>query len=130
MENLTETYIKVRFAECDYYQHVNNAMYMTYLDVSLADFLREIWPDLHSADFALHNVHTTMDLFDSATFEDELIIRSKIKEIGTSSIRFEYEIIKKTENKKILQAEKVFVTLDLKGNKIPIPNELKQIYLK
>lgn len=126
MKKTTITPIKVRFGECDYYQHVNNTVYLTYMDVALADYLRHIWPDLLCLPLLLHKVHITVDFKDSATFEDELQVHSTLTALGTTSATFSHVITKKS-GKEIVSAKAVYALLDSKtGQKCSVPQELKE----
>jgi len=121
------TPIKVRFGECDFYQHVNNTVYLTYMDVALADYLRHIWPDLLSLSLLLHKVHMTVDFKDSATFEDDLLVHSTLTALGTTSATFSHVITKKN-GKEIVSAKAIYALMDAKtGQKCPVPKELKEL---
>ncbi len=125
MIKTVKTPIKVRFSECDYYKHVNNTTYLTYMDVGLSDYLRTIWPDLRKLDVLFHKVHISIDFKNSATFDDDLLVSTAISKIGTTSITFSHNI-KKKDGLLIAKAEIVFALLDLKtGKKCNIPKELR-----
>mgnify|MGYP001547446386 FL=1 len=126
MPKVVESKVKVRFEECDFYQHVNNSVYNTYLDVGIGDFFRQLFPDLRGMTYMIHKVHASVDYMDSATFEDELIIKTSIEKLGDTSITFYQEIDK--GDTVILKAKMIFVVMDYKtGQKCPIPKELADL---
>ncbi len=123
MPSVVETRVRVRFEECDYYQHVNNGVYNSYMDVGIGDFMRLICPDLRDLKIMIHKVHASVDYIDSATFEDDLVIKTSIMDIGNTSITFYQEIDK--GDMVILKAKTIFVVMDVAtGEKCTIPEEL------
>lgn len=123
MTSVVETRVRVRFEECDYYQHVNNGVYNSYLDIGIGDFLRQFCPDLRNLKFMIHKVHASVDYMDAATFEDELVIKTSIMGMGNTSITFYQEIDK--GDTVILKAKMIFVVMDvITGEKCQIPEEL------
>ncbi len=126
MSNVVETKMRVRFAECDYYGHVNNAEYIVFLDVGIGDFLRQICPDLRDLKFLIHKVHASIDYLDAAEFEDELVVKTSIFSTGNTSITFYHEIMK--GEKAIVKAKIIFALLDVKtGEKCLVPDELRAL---
>lgn len=126
MGKTVETEIRVRFGECDYYQHVNNTVYLTYTDVALSDYLRSIWPDLMQLPYMFHYVHVSLDFKSPATFEDILLIKTRVTNIGETSVTFTHTITNKKTGALILESKKVSVVLDIKtGKKCNVPEQLK-----
>jgi len=122
-----KTEIRVRFNECDFYQHVNNASYMVYLDVAILDYFREVYKEIKTFDSLFHLVHATLDFKNPATFDDELIITTYVEKTGTTSITFKQKIHKKTTGEIVVEAKKIGVFLDIKTQtKCNVPEILKQ----
>ena len=126
MAYTTETNIKVRFSECDYYQHVNNAMYIVYANTGLADYLRSIWGDIKNLPFQIHMRHVEINFSGSATFDEELVVRTTVDKIGNTSLTFQTIITNKTTGAQITELKQTYVTLDLSGNKISVPEGFKK----
>ncbi len=126
MPTVVKTKVRVRFEECDYYQHVNNGVYNSYMDVGIGDFMRQFCPDLRNLKIMIHKVHASVDYIDSATFEDELVIKTSISKVGNTSITFYQEIDK--GDVVILKAKMIFVVMDAKnGEKCSIPDEFASL---
>ncbi len=126
MSNVVISKVRVRFEECDYYQHVNNGVYNNYLDIGLGDYLRQLFPDLRDMTFMIHKVHASVDYMDSAIFEDDLVIKTSITKVGNTSITFYQEIDK--DDVVILKATMIFVVLDPQtGQKCAIPTALADL---
>ena len=120
---------KVRFNDCDFYQHVNNSTYLNYIDDNLSDFLRTLYGDLFKLPFLYHMVHASIDYMAEAIFEDDLIIKKSIEKIGNTSITFMNEIVKKKNNKVVVKAKRVGVFLDILTKKtIAVPKEIVDFF--
>ena len=122
-----KTEIRVRFGECDYYQHVNNTVYMTYINIGLSDYLRSIWEDLKNLPYQIHIVHIGIDFKAPATFDDTLIVETWVSKVGESSIHFQHTLSNKETGVLLAEAKKICVLLDTKtGKKISVPEELRK----
>lgn len=129
MSKISNTEIRVRFVDCDFYQHVNNTVYLNYLDIGLAEFLREIsgLKNLKKLDYAIHLVHAEIDYKSAATFDDILNVETKIHKLGNTSMTLEHKITCKNTERLIVSAKKVFVFLDAyTQEKIPVPQNIKK----
>jgi acyl-CoA thioester hydrolase len=128
MPKIFTTDINVRFYECDFYQHVNNANYVNYLDVAIADLFKKLYSEELELDYVFHMVHASLDFINPATFNDNLEITTFISAIGNTSATFTQSIKNKTTGIAIVNAKKivVFLTKDA-TQKIPVPEKLKSL---
>lgn len=95
--------LTVRFRDCDAYGHVNNAVYLTYLE---------------NARFALWRAQgitgvilarAEVDYRAQATYGDELEVRARVEGFGRTSFRYEYEIVDLTTGQVVAVAKTVQV---------------------
>ncbi len=120
---------RVYFNDCDFYQHVNNALYLNYMDENISDFYRKHFETFAKIPFLFHWVHLEINYFKEATFDDVLIIEKTIDKIGNTSITYQYKIFNKKNNVLILEAKRVGVFLDIKTKeKTSVPQKLIDIY--
>jgi YbgC/YbaW family acyl-CoA thioester hydrolase len=127
MALVIKTPIRVRFGECDYYQHVNNTVFMTYINIGLADYLREVFGDLKKLRYLFHIVHVSLDFKAPATFDDELLVTTTVTEFGKTSATF-HHVITNTQGQIIVSAKKICVILDAAtGKKCEVPEEMKAL---
>lgn len=134
MEKLIYSEIRVRFSECDYYKHVNNGSYITYLDVGITDFFNAIkkegggliGQDNHP--YLFHLVHATVDYKAGATFDDILVICTYLEKTGNSSITFYQTIKHKDTDELVVSARRVGVFLDSEtSSKVTVPDEIRKM---
>lgn len=117
--------VKVRFNDCDFYQHVNNAVYLNYMDNAMIDFFRSLLGNFNRPNFRMHLVRVEIDYKNPATFDDELLITTQIAKIGNTSITFAQTIKMEKTGLLLVECKKVGVFLDAQGkNKMAVPDIL------
>jgi acyl-CoA thioester hydrolase len=75
----TQVRFRVRSYECDTYGHVNNAVYLHYLEYARWEFLKDIGFDYDAmikAGFAVYIAHVEIDYKKSAWPDEELLIET------------------------------------------------------
>lgn len=96
----------VRFRDCDAYGHVNNAVYLTYLEN--ARFA--LWKAQGVTGVIL--ARAEVDYRAQATYGDELEVRARIEGFGRTSFRYAYEIVDVTTGQLVASAKTVQVHFD------------------
>ncbi len=84
----TKTIFDVRTYECDSYGHVNNAVYLNYLEYARMDYLRQIgfkYESFVEAGFFIYVSHVDIFYKSSARFGDTLTIESEPIKFGAVS---------------------------------------------
>ena len=122
-----ETELKARTYECDMYGHVNNAAFLNYCEFARVEFLGELGfslQGLKEAGFVLPIIKIEIEYKIPVFAGDNLIVSVEWVKRGKSSATFEQKIIKKDENKVAAQVMITWVTTNLSGKPIPLPEEL------
>lgn len=86
-----KTPLKVRTYECDSYNHVNNAVYLNYLEYGRMDFLKQIGFDykgIIQRGFYIYVSHVDIYYKASAFFDDDLIVESTSVKLKTEANPF------------------------------------------
>lgn len=115
------TEIRIRYRDLDTQNHVNNAVYGTYLEQARAAYIEQV------LDRALDRclvvlAHISIDYRAPVTLADESVsVAVRTLDLGKSSIPMEYEI--RTGNGVAATAESVMVTIDENGDSRAIPEE-------
>ena len=122
MENVCS--LTVRTYECDAYGHVNNAVYLNYLEHGRHSFLKEAGFDyaaVVAAGYGLYVARVEIDYKKSAIFDDELRILSKaIKKGAVSGIM--HQTIYRNEEL-IVEAKVTWAFVDSNGIPTRIPKQ-------
>jgi acyl-CoA thioester hydrolase len=117
--------LEVRFRDCDGLGHVNNAVYLTYLEQARFAF----WQRLTGVSgiprsFILARVEC--DYRVQATAGDRLVVRLRVTAVGKSSFTFEYEIVNGRTREVVATARTVQVMYDYtEGRSIPVPDDIR-----
>lgn len=98
--------VQVRFRDCDPYGHVNNAVYLTYLENARFALWRA--QDVRGVILARAEV----DFRAQATYGDELEVRVRLEGLGRSSFRYDYEVVDVSTQRVVLNARTVQVHFD------------------
>jgi acyl-CoA thioester hydrolase len=90
-----ERRVEIRWRDMDAYGHVNNAVYLTYLEWARDEWIQGVLGSATDTwDFVL--AHVEIDFRHELTQDDgEVIVRCELDHIGTSSIRTREEIRKR-----------------------------------
>jgi acyl-CoA thioester hydrolase len=107
----------VRFRDTDAMGHVNNAVYMSYLEVARTVYWTEVFglDSYANVDFIL--ARTEIDFVAPVFVEDEIEVLIRVNEIGNRSFRFAYEIRRQPGGECVVRAESVQVMYDYAAGK-------------
>ncbi len=98
--------VQVRFRDCDPYGHVNNAVYLTYLENARFALWRA--QDVQGVILARAEV----DFRSQSRYGDELEVRARLDGLGRSSFRYAYEVVDVPTQRVVLTALTVQVHFD------------------
>ncbi len=116
-----------RFRDTDAMGHINNAVYITYLEVARQEYWRALdgTQDYRRVPFIL--AHVTVDFRSEALVNETLLVGCRCVRIGGKSFDFEYEIREKQSGRLIVEGRTVQVCYDY-GRKatIPVPEDLRR----
>ena len=104
----------VRSYECDSYGHVNNAIYLHYLEFARMEFLKQIGFDykgLVDAGYFLYVTHVDIRYKESAVLDDKLVIEVESVKYGAVSGTF-HQIIRKDDGTVCAEADVTWASVD------------------
>ena len=116
-----------RFRDTDAMGHINNAVYITYLEVGRQAYWArfEGRDDYRRVPFILAGV--TCDFRSEANVDEVLEIALRCEWIGTKSFAFRYEIREKTSHRLVIEARTVQVCYDYEAKRsFPVPDALRR----
>ncbi len=116
MEGWHETEVRVRYAETDQMGIVHHANYLIWFESGRSDFCRArgfSYKEMEEKDNALLVVAETYCRYKSPAFyEDVLIIRTKVGDIRSRSLRFIYEIYRPLDDMLLAEGETLHLVTD------------------
>lgn len=106
------TKIQIRFRDLDTLGHVNNAVYVTYLEQARVAFLEEV-VGMTPADAGIVVASLSVDYEQPVTIENELTVGLTVpmEEVGEHSFTLRYEVFTE-DNSRVATAESVQVAYD------------------
>ena len=122
---MTTTPLSVRSYECDSYNHVNNAIYLNYLEVARMDFLAKIGFDydgLVALGYFMPVTHIDIHYKTSALYRDELEIDTQPVKLGAATGTFHQTIRKKGTGTVCAEAEVSWAVIK-EGKPVRLPKE-------
>ena len=109
--------LRVRFRDLDAYNHVNNAVYLTYFEEARIAFITAIGlRDLFSPERSTVIAHAEVDYRAPALFGDQLDIEVTVGEVRNSSYALHYRIIRRSDGKLIATGKTVQVCFNFALN--------------
>jgi acyl-CoA thioester hydrolase len=109
--------VPVRFSDTDGLGHVNNAHYLSFLEVARIDYLRNVVGRVKIEEFGVIIARVEIDYKSPVLHHEKLMVGCRVSEIGGSSIHMEYRIEEKSSGRLVAQAKSVMVAFDYAMNK-------------
>ena len=119
--------LQPRFRDTDAMGHINNAVYVTYLEVARQEYWRRFTSggDYRRVPFIL--AHVTCDFRSEALVAETLEIAIRCEWVGGKSFAFVYEIREQTSRRLVVEATTVQVCYDYETKtSIPVPPDLRR----
>jgi acyl-CoA thioester hydrolase len=121
---------RIYYADTDHEGVVYYANYLRWFEMGRTEILRRYgfdYSDIEKRDLIVPVVEVKCIYKQSAKYNDIIIIKTTIENIGNSSIKFHYEIIRKNDNKLLAEGYTVNVFVNTKTMKsTKIPEELRK----
>ncbi len=130
MSRIFEAVHKVRSYECDSYGHVNNAVYLNYLEYGRMEALDELGITLDRLKKETGTLvvirRIDIEYLRPVTMGDEIVIRTYLKESRKTSGVFRQEVVHRASGELAARADVTWVFITLNGKPTPIPQIVKE----
>jgi acyl-CoA thioester hydrolase len=116
--------LRVRSYEIDSFGHVNNAVYLQYLEYARGEYLLQVgisFNDFQTWNAIPYVVRAEIDYKSSSRYDDELEFTGWVSHWGKSSFVLTYEVMNKTSGRMAALAEIKFAWVDRDEKIIRIP---------
>jgi acyl-CoA thioester hydrolase len=116
---------RVRFRDLDALGHVNNAVFLTYIESARVAFLVGLGAATTLEDMAIIVARIEIDFRAPVGFDEELEIEVRASRFGDKSFDLDYEL--RVDGKIVAQAKSVLVGYDYdKGETVTIPDDWRE----
>ena len=113
--------LEVLFRDCDPMGHVNNAVYLTYLEAARFAWWRNTFGAQGLKEHGFIVARVEIDYRKAALPGDRLLVRLRVEDIGRSSFKVGYEVLNARTRELVAEAKSVQVAFDYaQGKSVPI----------
>jgi acyl-CoA thioester hydrolase len=106
------TEVAVRFSDTDALGHVNNAVYLSYLESARVEYLRRLLGAVKIQDLGVIIARIEIDYKSPAFHHETMRVGCRVEELGGSSIRMGYRVEDKATGRLVALAKSVMVAYD------------------
>jgi acyl-CoA thioester hydrolase len=118
--------IVVSFRDLDALGHVNNAVYLTYLEQARIGYGLQLLGGSDVADLTFILAEATVSYLRPAHFGDELLVGVRVSEIGTKSFVMDYGVQRRSDGELIARGRTVQVWYNYQTERSqPVPNSFR-----
>jgi acyl-CoA thioester hydrolase len=117
---------EVAFRDLDAFGHVNNAVYLTYLENARVTYMREVLGVDSLADLLVIVVSVKIDFRSRASLGETLEVGSRVTRVGQKSFDLDHEI-RGADGRLVAESHTVLVAFDYeKDEAIAIPSDWRE----
>ena len=118
--------IEVRFRDCDPMGHVNNAVYLTYLEAARFSWWRRAFGPSGLTEHGFIVARVEIDYRKPALPGERLLIRLRVESLGRSSFTVAYEILNARTRELVAEAKSVQVAYHYaEGRSVPLSDDFR-----
>ncbi|MBM3170640.1 MAG: acyl-CoA thioesterase [Bacteroidetes bacterium] len=100
-----KAYIQIRFCDTDMLGHVNNANYLSYMEMARVSYFNEVMPKLDWSGQGIILAKAEISYKAPLFLEDRLVVHTGVEQISGKSFMMRYRFMKSTESGEMLAAE-------------------------
>ena len=104
--------VPVRFSDTDGLGHVNNANYLSFLEVARVDYLHKALGLVKIEEFGIIIARIEIDYKSPVLHHEKVLVGCRVSEIGGASITMEYRLEDKATGRLVANAKSVAVSFD------------------
>jgi len=128
-----ETRLRVRYAETDKMGVVYHANFLIWFEVGRVELFRQLgfnYRDMEIEDdchIAVVDVRCRYRL--PARYDDEIVVRTSLKNVRESLLHFGYEIVRAADDALLADGESTHIAVTSKFEKMPLPEKYREVML-
>jgi acyl-CoA thioester hydrolase len=122
----------VRYAETDQMGIVYHANHFIWFEVGRVEFLRQLgfsYKEMENADNCFIAVVDARCRYKApALYDDEIIVRTRLKNIRESVIHFGYELVRVSDGTPLAEGETTHIVADAQMRKTTLPEKYMKVF--
>jgi len=123
--------VRVRYAETDQMGVVYYANYFVWFEVGRTDLMRQagwIYKDMEADGVALPVIEAHCVYKQPARYDDDLEIRTNGAQVSPVRLRFDYEVVRMSDNVMLVSGYTVHAALDRDGRPCRLPSRARDLF--
>jgi acyl-CoA thioester hydrolase len=129
-----QTRVRVRYAETDQMGVVYHSNYIIWFEVGRVEMLRDLgfsYREMETQDaLNLAVVEVRCRFKAPATYDDLVLVRTRLVNVRDSLLHFTYEILRERDGTLLAEGETVHLVVDSGFKRIPLPEKYRDSFLK
>jgi len=128
--DVSELEIRVRYAETDQMRVAHHASYLVWFEAGRTEFIRgrgQSYAEVEAAGWLLVVVEAHCRYRHPARYDDVLLIRTRLRDLGHATLSFGYEIVRKADGEILAEGYTVHAAVDRTGRARRMPVELARL---
>ncbi len=129
---VNESRIRVRYAETDQMGVVYHANHFIWFEVGRVELLRQLgfsYKDMEQQDNCFIAVVDARCRYKApAVYDDEILVRTRLKNIRESMIHFAYELVRVGDGTLIAEGETTHIVADAQMQKTTLPEKYMKVF--
>ncbi len=114
MSTIFETTLRVRYAETDQMAVVHHSNYIIWFEAGRSELLRQLgfsYVEMEADGMNLPVAEVRCRYKHSARYDDEVTIRTRLAQMRDSLLRFQYEVVRKSDGRLLAEGESVHLVV-------------------
>ena len=132
MNDVSEATVRVRYAETDQMGVVYHSNYIVWFEVGRVEMLRQLgftYRDMEKQDDCFIAVVDARCRYKApALYDDEVIVRTRLKNIRESVIHFGYELVRASDGAVLAEGETTHIVADSQMRKTALPEKYMKVF--
>jgi acyl-CoA thioester hydrolase len=124
---VSEARMRVRYAETDQMGVVYHANYFVWFEIGRVELLRQLgfsYREMEQKDgCGIAVIDARCRYKEPARYDDEILVRTRLKYIRESLVQFEYEVMSAADGKLLAEGDTTHIVVDPEMKKIPLPEK-------
>lgn len=116
--------VRVRYADTDQMGVVYHSNFLVYFEVGRTDYFRQFgftYRELEKENVFMPVTESYCKHYNSAEYDDELLIVTRLEMISRLKLKFIYEVIRRSDEKRMAEGFTVHVPVNAEGKPCRIP---------
>lgn len=127
-----ETKLRVRYAETDKMGVAYHANFVIWFEVGRVELMRQLGFQYSQMELQDHCYIPVVDLRvrykAPAQYDDEIVVRTEIKNVRSSLLHFTYEVFRQSDRTLLATGETMHIIVDEKFERRPLPEKYQQAF--